>query len=275
MGIGPSRRGNKPGPSTLSNDVVIGGTIHTAETVYVANDINEAVTSWAPRIGADTLVLAGSGDPPTKEYPGVFADNSAAVRGHSVGSGIGDGQTFVCTANSVTEDIGTDDFIWEFVYTTPASFPHTMFYGAWWIQPSEAGLGWYQTTNGNAQLVMESVADGQVSPTLSTTLATSTTYHVMIFCNRDEASTYGLRLYVNGSIPGASATRDPSGVQGSIGSATRNRGLGGTEYGAQAFNGDIYSHRQWSGADMFSSGEDGANEMVAIALGRAQYLGLV
>lgn len=173
--------------STLDSKPTINGAVRTPHFVYKGIRVNFSGAAgswvWAPTISAETLDETGSGTTPLIVDGGVLlVDNY-----------------FAGSTNSFA-NISTDDPIIEFIGRSPkgsTSIERGLIY-----KPPAATNRMYlfRGTDGKIGFQLGSAGGGPIVKSAGVVPA-DTPIHVIAYVNKDEASAWGSRLWVNG-VPG-------------------------------------------------------------------------
>lgn len=173
------------------------GAIHAGDLATLADEFSDAIALWYPGYGYPTSGTtvedrtASANDMTLTNGPTWSLDDGA----YSISM---DGSNDYCTAGDVL-DIGTGDYSISVWFKTPATISSTQHIAGKFADSTYDGMRLYFSSG----LIGLRAADYTV--TYSSTLSTSTWYHLVGTLDRDSST--GLKLYVNGTLQ---ATGDPS-----------------------------------------------------------------
>jgi hypothetical protein len=202
---------------------------------------DEAAATWVPHVGATSFTIPTGTVAPTYNVAGAY--------GLGVDYKGNNNQYHATTGNAY--GVGTDDFLYEAVVydDQAADFEHIMWHGdaSIIIQLSKrdiiAGrhMGFF-IQNGGTNLLMTS----------TNSMPQGSYYHIVVACNRDENSTNGLLMYINGAIAAtananafAALTLTPAALMGIAGRTGRVD---------QRWNGNIYYFSKYRYTNWFAAG---------------------
>jgi hypothetical protein len=256
-GVGSSARplfslfksGFAPGIDSLDSSLTINSISVTPEFRYKGGDADG--TDITPWVYGSTLVAQGTGGAYNQGSP-LFGTNDDSFCG--AGS-----RYYEATSAGAVGDLGTDDFVFEFVFKQVATTGSRRILSKFDYGASSAGY-WFQHATGLA--LIASFRDGANSLDLTTgdILKKGSWYHVMVFMNRNENSTNGASLFVNGV---QITTGNPSAL-GNLDSIDE-LALGAESNGGEIHDGCIAYAAMWQQADWHQAGADGPVEWAIIA----------
>jgi hypothetical protein len=241
----------KPGVANLSSDLTINGSTVTASYVYYGGDAT--ALGWSPQVGGETLTLQSGTVPTYNDGSPLLGTDDDSVLFNEGG--------YFQASSSTTGDITTEDFVFEFIYKVRNGgtagnlrlFSKII---------SNAGYYCYETNAGSLAFLI----DDNIAPVKFVVSANNpgTWNHVMVFCNRDEASTNGCKIYVNNILK---ASADFSAASATL-SDTVNFTIGANTNGGSPFDSNIAYLAMWKQASWHQAGASGPAEWATIAAER-------
>lgn len=234
--------------ANLPRNLDINGTRGTLVLAYEGR--SAGASTWTAEAGP-LLTLSGSGsDPTTGRATPLTLDTDKSVLFNT-------GKTYDALSDTVTGDIGTDDFVFEAVYRQPVGGSLAGRYrkrsgtGSGFL-----GLpGWNWRTEPGGQSIF-SFAGGATVLTLTMSTVVGTWNHNIWFCDRDEASTNGMIGYMNGVL---SAQINPSTSAGAI------TAVGQPVIMGQESSSEIAWFAMWKAPAWFAGGATNATQWAAVA----------
>lgn len=215
----------EPGLHRLSHDLTIQGTTVQPKFLFVGHDAT--ATGWAPRGGtAPALTIAGAGSLPTTGAASPFFRDT----GHENVVRFNDGQYY--QSSDTTYDLTTGDVVWEIVFQMDFIKANAGFGSKRGGTPTN---GWDFIAVSSLSALRWNLFVGGTGVNIQIGgFGANQWEHVMLFCNRDKATTDGARMFRNGvNIAGTNASSvsadasstpnfylgthsfDPSGLEGS------------------------------------------------------------
>ena len=252
----PGNAGAPPSVANLSPYLTINGT--TVEPTFRYKGGDADATDWDAWVYGGTI---------TKQAGTPSVNQGSPLLGSADDSVKGDGTAYYLGSTS-DGDIGTEDFVIEFVVRLPDTAEAKLLTAK---RNSGAIVGWsVQTTTapGVGVIIQDSGGGTQYN---SGTLANGTWNHVMLFVNRGENSTNGLVWYVNGA---SSATGNPSARAGTLTNALELSVLA-YQNGTSGSMANIAYAAMWKQADWHQAGASGPTEWADIAKDRVAQLAAV
>lgn len=232
------------GLNNLEPELIIDG--YTESPLFLYKGQGATATEWTPEVGEvlDPVVVDGftfdDGVPFTNsEDRSVYFD------------GVG---SFTATGNNDFANITTEDIVIEIVFNSQNPGSNRGFFGK---QGGSTGWRIWHPSG----VVRFDIWDGVGTSNVNTGSLANGWYHVMVFVNRDEASTSGSQCYVNGVATGSGV--DLSARAGSSTSATPFV-LGATAGQAPNVSQVAYV-AGWIRSDWHQASTDGPTEWAAIA----------
>lgn len=243
---------NGASPTSLSDTLTMNGVSDTAD-----------VFCLGAQFSGSTLTCTQGGTFSTHQSGGTITSvrtpmTDAAARGVTFSGGAVASQIHLDAPNTTIGNLGLNDAIFEFVIRTPSS-------------PSAS----FGKDDGTSGWVVESSSDIRFRLRGSTTtvdsigtVPASHWAHVFVCVNRDENSTSGQRMFING----VSADSDnPSTKSGNLDNA-QTMTIGADHSGAATgvtINGSIAQFAMWTRSSWLAAGAGGATECGTMALARA------
>jgi hypothetical protein len=260
-----SGQGFRKGPaldpdSILPSTIIIDGTPHTASIRYMAANVVDPSVEWPADIGADAPT-SFSGPDPILSADSTFSKFPTMVEIVMPDSS-NPGKGFLAPVDA-SQAFGTDDFVFETVFslvnfgTDPES--RTMFNSN---SATTTRVIMQVEASRPRFLIYDSVGAIDFHPT-TTVSPLFTAHHFMVSGDRDEASTNGGSIWVDGVRVNANV--DWSARQGSL---TSPNGFAIPHYPPFRNACKIGLIQGWHAADMFPGGASNITEMDALALAR-------
>lgn len=237
-------------PNDLSDSLTVNSTSMTLVLACDAQGISG--TNWTCRDanGNVTLSEAGTGASPTTTINTPFHALDSAERGVSY---LGTGKTHSGATSSVG-DIGTDDFIVEWVGRAPNT-------NASWIDKGIAGTDGWSIGGGLSPNPRLNIRTGSTTTQVNGAASLNQYVHFIAFADRNEASTNGALAYTNGA-PGTGV--DVSARSGSLGNASLFA-VGGASGSASSGASITGSLRVWKCTACFAGGASNPAQWAPIA----------
>lgn len=244
-----SRDTMRSGVSFLPEAITVNGTTVAPKLRYDAANISG--TDWTATVG-ETLSEADTGTSPTSGRPAPFTDATESVL-------YPNGKVHEGSATAA-DDITTGDHCLEAVVKTANATGAQAILGT----KGPTGAGW--SLRYSSQRFEVEIDDGTTNSVTHATYQYYSTWHHILWCaNRDEASTDGSGLYVNGELKGST---DISAVSDTLASASDLVVGARADYSQQFLYGEVAYFAVWEQADLFSSGSTGKTEMGDLAVER-------
>jgi hypothetical protein len=222
------------GISNLDRNLTING-VTVSPSVWCEGQ-DAGASSWVCDVGG-TLSIAGSGTEPTLDVAAPFSDGTKAVSFA--------GAKYYATADADMGQIGTGDFVIEFVVSyASANAAGTL-----------SSAGWLIEGNGIT------IDDGPDAAGIYGAACSSRWCHYICFVNRDEASANGAVCYSNAA---AGSGVDASAIAGSLVSTPFDIGSRGDGAGA-LYSGLIALVAVYEQAAWHKSGAAGPSEWASVA----------
>jgi len=185
------------------------------------------VAEWRPYKYGEALSRVAVGVAPTVGWGSPYLgclDDSVKFNGSD----------YYQAGNNTFGDIGTEDFVFEFVLRKSGSALYVL------DKRGAGGIGWYIATSATAiQLYLN---DGSASTSNSAALTTDAWYHCMIFADRSGSSQW----YIDGVASGA-----PTVISAEAGTLTRALAFtmcGRTDNGSSPYNSNVAYLAMWKRA---------------------------
>jgi hypothetical protein len=212
--------------------------------------------SWPAWGYGPTLALAGAGTAPTPDQSSPLMGGKDGAVLLNAGQGYG-------SAEAVEGDLAAEDLVVEAVFRYHAAA------GGVLIGKRLTGAAGWQLYRGGAEYLSLTIedADGDERTVTGsgTNLVAGVWYHVLAFINRDEASTSGSRVYLNGVAVGTGV--DCSAAAATCASAAAARiGVDGSDAGPSGCC--VAYAAAWKRTDWIRSGANGAADMATLAAQR-------
>jgi len=244
------------GHSLLDDSYTVNSIDQSAMLRYEGND---ATTSdWTASAG-DDLAIASTGTDADPDWPSPgIGDTSVRLRSGK----------YYQSGNNTNGAITTEDFIFEFVVSAHNPDAGTgEIFGKRISQPGYSA----QLSLGNLVFyIRDSVVN--VTVTVPLTNPQDKWAHVMLFADRDEASTNGCHVYINGLLAGSS---NISTVSGSLDSGSTVFTVGASGTSSIRYNGAYDFLQIAKRASWFAGGATNATQWAAVAKERfAKYAGV-
>jgi hypothetical protein len=205
----------------------------------------------------DTLSLTGSGSDPT------YNDGSPCMGTNDDSVKINDAKYFRASSSTVG-DIASEDFAIELLLKVGEIGLTKIFLSK---RATTAGINGLIRSVGTLRFVIQDSSSNVINPT-SSTLDADTWYYCLLCCNRDENSTNGCQIYINGVSSGAGT--NPS----TVGSLTNTNlfAIGARTDSANPSNANIAYAAIYKQSNWFQAGASGPAEWATIAAKRFQQL---
>ncbi|MCP4604493.1 MAG: LamG domain-containing protein [Proteobacteria bacterium] len=248
--------GGVHGVDSLSASVTINGTTKTPSLRYKGGDANG--TNWPAWGYGSTLTLESGTAPSYNQGPptGSVAGWDSNTDGVLFNTG-----GYYLAPDTTTGNVSTDDPLWELVFAWSTTGTARCIDKRRVASPNE---GWSFYENNNSQRVVgDDGADLGYNDTAA--LVDGTVYHMVAAINKNEASTNGGQLYIDGVASGSGV--DYSAV-GDLDYAVA-MAIGARPGGANPFDKTMYYAAQWHHAGWFAAGAGGQAEIAAWALARS------
>lgn len=171
-----------PSVNNLNPSLTVNGITETPMFQYKGGDASASgFPAWTY---GDSLNATGSG--------GTFNAGSVLMESND-DSWLGSATRYFQSANGALNDITTEDFVFECLIK-PNETGETYFSKA--ALTTDAG---YRLRNTSGAFLF-SIIDGSANTATATSgsIGTSSWTHIIVFCDKSEASTNGMRMYVNG-----------------------------------------------------------------------------
>lgn len=251
---GPRLYGGRGKLEQLPSNLTINGTTKSPVFLYLGQ--NATGNNWNPQSGYGNTITLQAGSPSLSQpaAPNLSSKDKSVLF---------DGTAYYQCATNSLGDITTEDIVCELVFKQAAGLKRF----AW--KKNGIDEGWIASTNTGPIFFHIEQASGAHALVQSASLSTDTWYHAMFFINRDENSTNGGKVYVNGSLSGSA---NLSAVQASL---TNNDffTIGAKSDGFQAYDKNIAYFALWIEGSWHQAGAAGPAEWATIASNRATFLG--
>jgi hypothetical protein len=237
------------GVDNLAASLTINGATETPALRYKGGDAN--AVDWDPWTYGQTLSLQGIGADPlfNQGSPGLGANDD------SVSFILGN---YYQVASSFA-DFGTDDFVIEFVYNPMwASGTDNFAYNL------DATAGWRLYTNTATDVKFQFRVGGVTISVAAPGVSVGERAHVFVCGNRDENSTNGLKVYINGVLSQSANIFTIPGAMDGPGSFAMGAQIGGSFKA----NVGVDFLATWHRANWHQAGAAGPTEWAAIAQDR-------
>jgi hypothetical protein len=234
--------GHVPGVHTLSPFLAING--QTEEPYFRYKGGDASLSGWpAWGYGADLTYVAGTAPEFQQKGPLLGPDD--------LGVHFNAGGYYVCESNQ----IDTEDFVLEVFLRIDFGASNL------WLLATRGNIGY--EINVNTDAVRFGIQDGNGLLRVSASVIPCVYSHQMFFCNRDENSIFGARVYTNGkSNVGANFSNDQESL------AAEYFTIGSEAAGYNRFSGSVFFVTGWKASDWFPAGAAGPVEYAAIAAER-------
>lgn len=234
--------------SALSFTPTINGSARTPSVLYRGDMVSTA--AWVNVYGED-LAIAGSGTDPE-------------ISGHAIKFNAG---KYMASSSTTLVNLGTDDFVLEAVVKAPVLDSAIAYVEAGANTSSPfLFLYWGGVAGGStfAADFRDVDASINVRPPNSATL--DRWHHLMVFVNRDEASTNGCGMFGNGTM---GSGVNPANIAGTLNPATTLK-IGGADFASWArCNTWVAWFALWKASGMIQAGAAGKNEIATLAAARS------
>jgi hypothetical protein len=235
-----------PGVDQLTTSLTINGTTVTPDFRYKGGDAN--ASDWDQWTYGETLTYAGT--------PAVSLNQGSPLLSANDDSVLFGGSDRYVSAGTSFGDIGTGDVVFEAVVKLINGSSSQLF-----CATRTVAIGWDFRNQGNTFRFLMQDAGGNDRP-VSATIDDDTWYHVMVFINRDEASTNGAQVYVNGVASGSG--KDMSAINGDC-SVANSFSIGGSPSGSTDCESNVAYLALWQQASWHQAGAAGPTEWATIA----------
>jgi hypothetical protein len=230
--------------------LTINGTTVTPTLRYKGGDAD--ITDWNYwGYGEDLDYVANGGAVSVNQGSPLLGTNDDSVKG--------DGLAYYTADNTSFGDIATEDIVFEIVFKVDTAMK--VITGKWSSAPGNAF--WYLYFTGSSTLNL--IVNDNINPASnvnSATLDAGTWYHAVVFVNRDEGSTNGSQIYINGVASGSGT--DFSGSAASL-SNSLLMNLGSMGGGTAPYDSNIAYIAMWKQASWHQAGAAGPTEWATIA----------
>lgn len=247
----PSNTNAPPSIDRLPSSLTINGVTVEPSFRYRGGDAD--ATDWDAWTYGETLALQAGTAPTYDADTPLLGANDAAADFNAGG--------FYKAAGTSTGNITTGDIVFEAVIRATASTSSYALGKRSSISPNE-GYHFYMSANAAALFID---AGASTATMVTGTLVTGAWYHVFGCINRDENSTSGAQLYINGAASG-------SGVNASASSATltnaNNLVIGADPFGANPFDERVAYTALYTYAGLIAAGAGGQTECASVAKDR-------
>ena len=236
------------GVDNLDPSLTINGTTVTPTFRYNGKDAT--ATEWNAWVyGVNLTTVIGSG--------GAFNQGSPLL-GANDDSVDSEGTRGWTSPSANDNGIGTGDIVFELVAKAPVTSNTRLFTNR---DASNSGFEVFAVSSDRIFVLIGDSGGQDNYGTTAGTFVPGYWYHVMIFINRDEASTDGARFYINGVE--ADSGRDFSSKSGSLAS-TDNFDISHTD-STNFWDGNIAYIAMWQQADWHQAGASSPTEWATIA----------
>ncbi len=252
------------GIANLSEDITINGVTVSPSYRYEAK--NATTTAWTATVGPDLGVASSGTDILTGRATPLIASADKAVR-------MMGGEVYQIAANDVVTQIGLEDFVFEWFgttggvsaqvsVTTAANASHNTGY----VFALDAGGAIYFNMQNGVTTIQ--LARGGIETMESWV-------HVLVFCDRNENSTNGFRMFVNGVLV---VSGNPSTMAATTLDASKKFTMGwyanlsSAPYNKSSNTSDIAYCAMYKSSGWFAGGATNATQWEAFARERTAYL---
>ena len=240
----------KPSIANLEPYLTINGTTVKADVRYNGKDAG--ASSWPPWGPGGSLTITSGTAPTLNNGSSLFSSCDDSVL-------FNNGAAYEDTGGTIGQ-ITTEDIVVEAFVKTPASGTADGFIAT----TRTAAKGWLLFID-NTDTFGFLINDGSSAALYSAAWDPFTWYHVMCFINRDEASTNGSQIYVNGVASGSGVDCSSEATSLSAENFTIGRRSEASTGGLQS---NVALFAMWKYANWFKSGSDGPAEWAEIAAQR-------
>jgi hypothetical protein len=235
------------GSNHISDSLTLNGAASTAIFSY-GGDAATALT-WLASQGPNLPIASSGTDPTIDRYTPATEEADRAVR-------FAGGKVYQA-ADALTQ-LTTQDFVLEVMFRSGLS-TGTIFA----TRGAGAGISIDQPSATQVRVI---VFDGSASSSVTETVGTGWV-HFLLFCDRSEASSDGVRSFLNGTIIGSG---DFSAVSGSLAGAAAT--LGALADFSSKWSGELAAVRLWGRAAWLPGGASNSTIAAAAAKERAALL---
>ena len=243
------------GPSLLPATLTLNSTTETADVYCLGSQLSGSNLSCTH---GGTFVTHRAGGTLTSS-PAPFTETAA--RGLTFSGGDDSTQIHIDAPDTSVGNAGTEDLVVEIVLRNMSSTSSI-------LGKDDGTNGWVFETGGNDIRARLRGAASSIDSVAATALPANQWGHVIWFVNRDENSTNGQRLFVNGALADSD---NPSTKSASIDN-TQTMTIGADHASAASgvcFTCSIAQVAVWTRADWIAAGASGATDMAAVAAERA------
>jgi len=238
-----------PSIANLSQYLTANGVRVKADVRYNGKDAGSS--SWAPWGPGGSLTITSGTSPTLNDGSPLFGGADDSVKFNT-------GAAYEDTTGLIGQ-VTTEDFVIEAIIKTQSDGAADGFIAT----TRNSSTGWLLYQPGYQIRLL--INDGTSSVSWTGVKDPDHWYHVLVFVNRDEASTDGCKFYINGVVDGSGA--DMSSSSSSLSSENFTIGRR-AEASTAPYQSNVAYLAMWKYASWFKSGSDGPAEWAEIAFER-------